>query len=481
MSYEIRADYSERLLFPAALEEWVPADHPARFLRAFVDALDLPALGFAVRTAPDGRPSYASDLLLKVWLYGYLNKVRELRPLERACREHLSLVWLTGRHAPDHNTLWRFWRDHRGPLRGVFKQVVQLAAAAGLVEVVLHAVDGTKLAAAASKETLKSRATLERLLSELDEAVDTVMAEMEAAGSAATESEAGYVLPPHWADPLRQREQVRELLAQLEQTGHSAVAAAEREAALVKTRREGVVPGYNAQAVADSGGAGLLVAAELCVEPGDSQQLVPMLAAVEATLGTVAATTVADGGYYHPAQLAQAQARGATVVVNAGAQRAPAPDAPDTAYHAARFAYDAARDVCVCPRGIALPRVGARAAEADRGACTVYRCQVYQDCPVRRQCHPGKGGRRIEVSVHAAVRTQLRMQWEPSTRGLLRRRGGIIEGVFGVIKQALGFRRFTMRGREGAATQWALICTAFNLRKLAARWPAAALPIAPAV
>jgi transposase len=470
MSYEIRADYSQQWLLPPALEEWVPADHPARFLRAFVDALDLPALGFAARVSTIGRPSYASDLLLKVWLYGYLNKVRELRALERACREHLSLVWLTGRQAPDHNTLWRFWTQHRAPLRRLFRQVVRVAARAGLVEVVLHAVDGTKLAAAASAETWKDRAALERLLAGLEDAVGAVMEEMEAAGSAAAQTEAGYVLPPHWADPLRQREQVRELLQQLEAEESRAIHPHEREAGVMKVRREGVVPGYNAQAVVDAGGAQLIVAAEVSAEAGDSEQLVPMLAAVEETLGTVAATTVADGGYYHPTQLVAAAERGAAVVVNAGAQRAPAPGTPGTEYHATRFTYDAGRDVCVCPQGQPLPRVGTRPAERGRSACVLYRCAVYRQCPVRWQCHSGRGGRRIERSVHAAVQAQLERQWEPATRTLLRRRAGIVEGVFGIIKRGLGLRRFTMPGLEGAATQWALICTAFNLRKLYAHW-----------
>jgi transposase len=470
MSYEIRADYTQRWLLPPALEDGVGPDHPARFIRAFVDELDLPGLGFASRGTVDGRPSYASDLLLKVWLYGYLNRVRELRALERACREHLSLIWLTGRHAPDHNTLWRFWRDHRPALRALFRQVVRVAARAGLVEVVLHAVDGTKLAAAASPEAVKDRATLERLVSQLDEAVEEVMAEMEAAGSAATASAAGYCLPPEWADPLRQREQVRELLGQLEAEERRAVVPHEREAGWVKTRREGVVPGYNAQLVVDGGGAQLIVAAELTAAPVDTHQLTPMLAAVEATLGSVAATTVADGGYYHPAQLEQAAAHGAEVVVNAGAQRAPAPGTPGTEYHASRFAYDDATATCRCPRGIELARVGVRAAEKERAACMVYRCQVYRDCPVRRQCHPGKGGRRVEVPLSAAVRQQLQRQWESATREVLRRRAAIVEGPIGVIKRALAFRRFTMPGCEGAATQWAMICTAFNLRKLQALW-----------
>jgi transposase len=113
MASPIAPDYGQQFLLPPALEDWVAADHPARFLREFVDQLDLAALGFALPTAVEGRPPYAPSLLLKIWLYGYYHRIRSTRKLETACREHLSLLWLIGLIAPDHNSLWRFWRDNK--------------------------------------------------------------------------------------------------------------------------------------------------------------------------------------------------------------------------------------------------------------------------------------------------------------------------------------------------------------------------------
>ena len=125
MAEPIAPNYGEQFLFPPALEEWVPTDHPARFLREFVDQLDLSRMGFVMPTALEGRPPYAPSLLLKIWLYGYMQRIRSTRKLEAACREQLSLLWLTGMHQPDHNSLWRFWRENKTALRAVFKRSAQ--------------------------------------------------------------------------------------------------------------------------------------------------------------------------------------------------------------------------------------------------------------------------------------------------------------------------------------------------------------------
>jgi transposase len=154
MSQQLRADYTKQFLFPRSLEEWVKADDPARFIRTFVDSLDLRAIAgeeWASAIADrSGRPHYAFDLLLKVWLYGYVYNIRSSRKLERACRQMLPLVWLAGMYEPDHNTLWRFWQRYRRALKKVFADSVRVAVKANLVGMVMQAVDGTKIVSAAS-------------------------------------------------------------------------------------------------------------------------------------------------------------------------------------------------------------------------------------------------------------------------------------------------------------------------------------------
>ena len=463
MSQEIRADYDQMDLLPQSLEEWVPADHPARFLREFVDALDLAELGFRPRESEEGRPNYAADLLLKVWLYGYLARIRSTRELERACREHLSLVWLTGRHAPDHNTLWRFWRENRGALRRVFRAGVRVAAEQGLVGMICHAVDGTKIRAVASRRTVEHRQDLERAL----EQVEASITEMEAAVEAAEEEKAGeYRLPERLQAAEQLREAIRASLGRMQEAQREHLHPGELEARLMPCEGR-TEPAYNAPAVVDAQ-AGIIVAATAVNAESDNQLLVPMLEETKANLGAVAEENVADGGYGSAGQLGEAQARGYEVLVAPGAETG---GVDRGAYDSSQFEYDAERDEVICPRGERLQFEGRKNRGPHRPAVRCYRCHRYAECPARALCSRRKEGRRIEWSAeHEAGRRQRSKRRDPAKQALLRQRKVIVEPVFGILKQVEGFRRWTVRGLENVRTQWALVCTAYNLKKLCKAW-----------
>jgi transposase len=463
MSREIRADYAQMEMMPPCLEDWVAADHPARFLREFVEALDLVELGLGGRENAEGAPSYAPDLLLKAWLYGYVKGVRSTRRLEEACREHLSLVWLTGRHAPDHNTLWRFFREHRAALRQVFRAVVRVAAEQGLVGMICHAVDGTKIAAVASARTTEHREDLERAL----ERVEASIEEMEAAVEKAEEQEAGeYALPASLQEAEKLREAIRASLGRMQEAGREHLHPGEPEARLMPCggRKE---PAYNAQAVVDAK-AGMIVAQTVVNAEADNQMLVPMLEETQSNLGAVAAETVADGGYSSAVQLEQAEARGYEVIVAPGVETG-GPHQGE--YASANFQYDGERDEVICPRGERLKFEAVQNKGAQRPPVRRYRCRSFDRCPVRELCSGNKKGRQIEVRPqYEAVMRQRAKRRDPLKRALLRRRQAIVEPVFGHLKQNAGFRRWTVRGLENVRTQWALVCTAYNLKKLCQAW-----------
>jgi len=463
MSQEIRANYEQIDLLPQSLEDWVPRDHPARFLREFVDALDPGELGFRERKSEEGRPPYAHDLLLKVWLYGYLARIRSTRELERACREHLSLLWLTGRHAPDHNTLWRFWHVNRGALRKVFRAGVRVAGAQGLIGMICHAVDGTKIRAASSRRTVEHREDLEKVLGR----VEASITEMAAAVEKAEQEETGeYRLPERLQEAAELRQAIRESLGKMQELGRAHLHPQEPEARLMPCEGR-LEPAYNAQAVADAQ-AGILVAQTAVNAESDNAQLVPMLEEVRANLGEVAQETVADGGYASATQFGEAEERGYEVLVapgvdTGGPQRG--------AYDRQKFAYDRARDEVICPQGKRLKFEGVKKRGPGQAAVRSYRCQHSAQCPVRDRCSRRRGGRRIELNPqHAALLGQRAKRGDPLKQALLRQRQAIIEPVFATIKQAMGFRRCTVRGLENVRTQWALLCTAFNLKKLYPHW-----------
>ena len=459
MAQPIAPDYGQQFLFPPALEDWVPRDHPARFLREFVDQLDLAALGFVIPSASEGRPPYAPGLLLKIWLYGYFHRIRATRKLEAACSEHLSLVWLTGMIAPDHNSLWRFWNENKKALRQIFKHSAQLALRTGAVGLVLQALDGTKIEAAASGYSGWSKKYMQKLLAALDQALD----QTELALLQENNEPPGYRLPAGLAERQALREQVKAGLAQLaadERKHHHPV---EPEARRMKVGGNNRFA-YNAQAVVD-GEEGVIVACEVTREETDTGQLVPMIEQARENLGVTGPnpTTLADSGYGAGADLQAAQEKQLPVL--APTKEASARDKPYASQH---FVYDAQAQTVTCPQGRRLDHEG-HTTKTGRPV-ERYRCH-HRDCPVRALCTRDPKGRQIEIWPHAeAVEAMPARLQEPWAHSLYQQRSQIVERPFGQLKQHDGFRRWTVWGLEAVRTQWSLLCTTLNLRVLYQRW-----------
>ena len=284
-------------MLPPTLDELLPLDHPARFVAEFVDALDRDAwaeLGVDIEGDLMGAPAYHPRALLSVWLYGFMTGVRSCRKLEAACRDQIPYLWLTGWQHPDHNTLWRFYKGHRQAMRKLFERTVGTAVA---MKLAVQAVDGTKVVANASLNRSYDAEGLRGLLERLERAITDLEAQNEAGEEAAVAR-----LPQKLADKEVLREQVKHAMADLaSQKRHRRINLTDPEARLMKGR-QGIVAGYNAQAMVspmetDGGATSMLVTAVDVVDAAnDNALLVPMMEQAEETTGTRAQMTLADAG-----------------------------------------------------------------------------------------------------------------------------------------------------------------------------------------
>jgi transposase len=468
-------------LLPPATDEWIPATHPVRFIALFVDELPPTVweeLELADAPDPRGAPRYAPELLLSVWLAGFTLGIRTTRKLEYACQYDLAFVWLAGGQRPDHHTLGRFYAEHREAMRGLLKQTVKLALAANLLDLALQAVDGTKLLANAARERSLTAAEL----AELEQRLEAEIAHLEAQQLGDADPPPPS-LPAELATRTALRERVRTAQAQLAATGQAGkVNLTDPEARVMKTR-QGLQPAYNAQAVvvpldaARSGGPGrLILAAELSTDPDDHGQLLPLLTAARLA-DHPPPLTVADAGYHSGANLAGCAAAGYPVVM----PDAEPPQRSRRGFSPDRFVYDPATDTYSCPQGTALTRRSTPRRRDGRLQRT-YRAdgRRCRGCALRAACiGPPRGGRVLQVSPHDQQLRQHR-DWmaTPAATEALGRRKGVIEGVFGAIKEQFGGRRLWGRGQRAGAAEWSLLAIGANLRTLARVW-AAQLATAP--
>lgn len=457
----IDADYRQTMLFPPSLEDFVGADHPARYIREFADLLRARGVGIEefdreIELEGEGRPPYSVWLLLKIWLLAYALRLRTSRSVEQACRDLLPMMWIAGMHQPDHNTLWRFWRKHQSLVRELFRESVRVAMELGLVDFALHAIDGTKIQAAGSTRKALTRKQIEQHLRRLDQSIAELEQQIGTAG------ESGGSAVGQLTEQLQNRKKLRDRIEQ-------ALAAApdnplarhsgEPEARLMK----GCGLGYNAQTVVD-GKNEIIVTTAVVNDQNDTQQLVPMIERVEQEYSRVALETVADGGYNTAQALASCEDKNYPVILAGGSHEASASDKP---YHASKFRYEKERDVVICPEGTDLTFEGEHKPKKSRYTLRRYRGRSCDECPVRSFCTKDRRGRSIDLPQNpGAVARQREKRKDPAKAALLKRRLPVAERPFGRIKHGLGFGRFKAKGLAAAETEWLFVCLLHNIQRI---------------
>lgn len=461
MSY-IEGDHRDQeLLLPESLENYVSEDNPVRFIEGFVDKLDLVECGFVEeRTSASGRPSYAPADMLKLYLYGYTNRTRSSRMLERACHINMEVIWLMRRLKPDHKTIAEFRRKHPKAFKQVFRQFVLLCRSLGLVRGEIVAIDGTQLKAVNNPKKNLTRTRLKRMINEADKQIETYMQRLD--DEDAREKGGRKLNRSKLRNKLSQIEeglsQMKELEAHMEAEGIKQISDTDEDSrAMAKNPR--IAVGYNAQASADEANC-IIVAEDLSNDVHDYDQLEPMARQSKENLGDPEHLSVtADKGYDKASQMVAVEEMGCHCHV---------PGRRNSSKGAKYFTKDAFRylkgkDAYRCPAGKLLPR-RYEAVVDSRKLYTYCDPVVCKNCPLMSKCTPKERGRNIIRGEHEPTveRIRERMKREPE---IYKRRGATIEKVFGTIKWAMGAESLLVKGVEKCQGEWSLLCTCYNMKR----------------
>ena len=480
MPKKVGLDPAQFGLFATPLEAMIPADAEVRVVAAFVDQLDLPALGFKPVQA-DGASAYGPELLLKLYLYGYLNRIRSSRQLERACAVNIEVMWLTGNLRPKYHTIADFRKNHPKALKAVFKEYVLLLKDWELIAGQRLAVDGTKIHAQNARKQNFNRAKLQRNLERIERGIADALQEF-ADRDVQEASDSKEDLQQQALDKLanlRERKELyEEMQEELEESGENQLSETDPDARSLMVKGTESLVGYNIQSVVDDE-HNLIVHIE-ATNVNDIQALAGLAASAKVILDLPdepeePIDLLADKGYYDATNLTGVEALGMEPFV---AERKTKPR-EGGGYGPREFAYDEEADVYVCPEGEELTSNGRwyNQRESRGGRIPTdrrfrrYRISntICSRCPIRAQClsaaaRKNRHGKVVYHHEHAAAlaRKHRRLQEWPD---VYPSRQAIVEHPFGTIKRSWGAYFTLMKGLQAVDGEFSLLACCYNLRR----------------
>ncbi len=456
-------DRRQPTLLPSCLDDYVSEDNPARVIEVFVDELDLGDLGFEVSPASTGRPAYHPATLLKLYVYGYLNRVPSSRRLEREAQRNVELMWLTGKLAPDHKTIANFRKDHGPAIQAACAHFVVLCRQIGLFTQALAAVDGSKFKAVNTRDKNFTATKLKKRMEQVAEHIAGYLADLDTADrqeGAAAEARAGK-LKDKIATLRAQMQALKAMEAELAASPDGQVSLTDPDARSMATsgRGSGIV-GYNVQSVVEAEHH-LIVAHDVVMTGSDRQQLVAMSTKAKAAMGVDSLEVLADRGYFSGEEILACEAVGVTPSVpkplTSGAKA-------DGRFGKQDFTYLPDQDVYRCPAGNHLP-FHMTTSKAGLTLSAYWDLASCRSCALKPQCTTGKE-RRIYRWEHEAVIEAMQRRMDLALQSPMKLRRRIVEHPFGTIKAWMGSTHFLMKRLKNVKTEISLHVLAYNLKRV---------------
>jgi transposase len=466
MNYIAGSDRNEGLLLPEVLDDYIAPENAVRFIDAFVGQLDLSRAGFTnAELNETGRPPYDPGDLLRLYLYGYLNRVRSSRGLEREAARNLELIWLLRKLRPDFKTIADFRRDNGKAIKAVCGEFILLCRKLELFGGELVAIDSTKIKAQNSKGRNYNEAKLKALLGEIEKKVSAYLKELdqvdaqeqEEASNSGRERLSAEELKGKIAQLKERKKELQSLAQDLEKSGGKQVSLTDSDSRAMSMGRGSMV-GYNVQTAVDAKHS-LIVDTQVTNTTSDSGALGIMAIKAQENLEAKNLSVVADKGYYNGKEVLACDTIGVTAYV---AKPLTSANTARGLYGKESFKYDAKKNCYICP---AEKKLSYRFATNEKGrAIYYYRASGCKSCPLKARCTRNKENRTITRLAFEEVQEKMAERVAKNPQ-IMRRRKAIIEHCFGTIKRSLGYDYFLCRGLRNVATEVNLTVLAYNLKR----------------
>ena len=455
-------DRSQGTLLPERLDDYIAEDNPVRAVDVFVDALDLKTLGFdGMQPEATGRPAYHPATLLKIYLYGYLNRIQSSRRLERDTQRNLELIWLTGRLMPDFKTIADFRKDNGQAIRRVCREFILLCRSLNLFSEAIVAIDGSKFKAVNNRDKNFTDRKLEARLQQLEERITRYLTELYRADREPAQVTEGQVsrLKEKITKIKVQMERLKQVGRLMQEAPDNQISLTDPDARSMATSGRGTgMVGYNVQTAVDAKHH-LIVAHEVTNVGHDRAQLSAMAKLAREALGKKALTVVADRGYFNGKEIMECAQQGITPLVpkplTSGAKA-------DGRFDKQDFVYIPERDEYRCPAG---QRAIRRFTTIEHGMrLHKYWSSDCPECPIKAQCTPAPY-RRIARWEHEQVLETMQDRLD-RTPEALRLRRQTVEHPFGTLKAWMGSTHFLTKTLPRVSTEMSLHVLAYNLKRV---------------
>lgn len=483
MEYINGIDRNQLFLFKETLDNSIDVKNYIRIIDSYIESLDLESLGFVMPSLKHGKPPYRLHLLLKIYFYGYMEKIRSSRKLEKECNRNMEMIWLTQSLAPDFKTISDFRMKNKKGIKNIFKEFLKFCNKAGLLSLGTVAIDGTKLRGQNNLNNVYHRNEMEKIQKKIESKIEEYLKELDEEDLKEGESiklennDKNKNVLEKLEKLKKHQNKVEEIQKQFEENKEVDLIFATDKDCRFQSDKGKVRAGYNAQTAVDSANK-LIVVSEVTNECNDLNQTTPMVSELKELKKEMEienkTDVLEDAGYFNEKEIVAQRSDESIELFIPDAKdsnkfkKKDTDKIPTKDYEIGNFKYDKEKDVFICPMGKELFKVSKKPVKENSGREVFeYHCNNCEYCPEVKNCTNNKRGRSIKVSANKEYMDNFKAKMkEPESVKKIEKRKELSEHPFGCMKHNLGYTYFMQKGLEKVKAEFSFICFTHNLKRV---------------